>query len=476
MLALWGAASGDDFDAAVALNVLFSAASLALLFLCLRQVANARVAALSVMVLAVNPELVRFTGAIRSEPLYIFLSLLSLWFLLRAQGRARWLAAALAVALLAALTRSIGATLVGAIALHWLMERRWKLVGVPALLAVLAIGIWIAWTALDPEQYAGSSYVAELRMLWRGESWTGPLPQRAFRWAGYYITIAIPHQLALPTVSGTRIDNALGVLLAGVCIVTGLVVFFRRWRPAALYVLIYVALLVVWLYAVDRFALPLVPLLVAALITGASWLSDRVAARFGGAHASGKARARWAGAVPIAIALVLTVTGAAHTQALVRERVRCERNADYPDVACISADQASYFEALRWIEAQLPEDAVLLAAKYAPLWLYTGRRVISYEQSIRQDETSFLRYVRERGAGWILLGSLHNREPAVLGLLVEANCAALRLEAFFPPRTYLFRIAGGSDDAPTAPGPDDACAAAAAYVAASEGRSFGTGR
>ena len=93
-------------------------------------------------------------------------------------------------------------------------------------------------------------------------------------------------------------------------------------------------------------------------------------------------------------------------------------------------------------------------------------------ESIRQDETAFLPYVRGRGAGWILLGSLHVRERPALARLVQANCAALRLDAFFPPRTYVFRIMSAPVEAATASASNDACAAAAAYLAATEGRSF----
>jgi hypothetical protein len=72
--------------------------------------------------------------------------------------------------------------------------------------------------------------------------------------------------------------------------------------------------------------------------------------------------------------------------------------------------------------------------------------------------------------GWILLGSLQFREPGRMAELIEANCGALRLEATFPPRTYLFRLAA-SGDAPEAGAP--ACRAIAEYRAAHVGREVG---
>jgi hypothetical protein len=472
-LAVWGAPFGDSFDALVALNVLLSAAALVIMFVCLRRLLGAPVAALATAVLALNPVLVAYAGSVRSEPLYIVLTLLCVYAMLRAEGRWQWLAVASAAALLAAFTRTIGVTLLAALALHWLLERRWKLVGIPAAIASFALAAWLGWTALDPEQYAGASYIAELRSLWRGLDWTGPLPGRAVTTTLHYVTAAIPHQLALPTVAGTRIDNMAFVLLAATLALAGWLTMLRHWRPAALYMLVYAGLLAIWLYAVDRFMLPLLPFIVAAMFAGVVVVS-RLLDMPARSHPVARPHAP---AFAAALAVLMLAGAAPRTAALVRDRMECVRTGELPPAECMSADQASWFEAVRHIRARLPEDAVLLTAKYATLWLYTGRRSISYEAAIRQDTAALVPWLQRQGADWILLGSLHVAEAPRLAPLLQANCDRLVLEAFFPPRTYLFRVR----QEPVAPGATrprsaDACASLADYRQGTRGRQFGAER
>jgi hypothetical protein len=136
----------------------------------------------------------------------------------------------------------------------------------------------------------------------------------------------------------------------------------------------------------------------------------------------------------------------------------------------MSEDQRSYFDALRWIDANTPADAVFLTAKPGALYVYTGRRSIAFDRSAREPEPTFIEFVRDAGAEWILLGSLHNQEPARLAGRMKINCERLRVAAVFPPRTWLFRIEeGGTDDA-------GACVAIDAYTAATADDTFGRPR
>lgn len=471
-LAAWGTVAGRGFDSLVLFNVIVSSLAITLLFLILRRIIGSPLALLVVALLAINPELIRYAGGIRSEPLFLLLALMTFAMLRRPDAvRARpppetpsvrqaripnhagLLVAAIVTAMLAALTRSVGVTLIAALGLHWLVQRRWLLVGVPALFAVGVIGAWLAWTAAGAEQFIGSSYIAELQVLWTGTDWIRPLPDRAIRWTGAYLVHSLPTVLAVPTIAGTWIDNVLLLGVSGVAGAIGLFVLLRKWRPAAIWLIVYALFLIIWLYQVDRFVVPVLPLIVTAIVAGA----HRAGKRFG--------RPATLGATAL-VALILGTGALLGTRSFVRERASCDRSADYPDPSCISEDQRSYFEALRWIEANTPEDAVFLSAKPGALYLYTGRRTIGFDRAVAVDEKSFIGEIRGQGAGWILLGNLHVREPQRMASRLAANCGRVRLVAAFPPNTLLFALGGGTTDG-------RACSAIQEYIAANGENSFG---
>jgi hypothetical protein len=450
LLALWGAVAGDQFDALVIVNIVTSAAALLVVFLALRRLQGDIVALAALGLLAIHPELIAAAGSLMSEPLYTLASLTALLLLLRPSPTPRQLAAAGAAALFAAMTRTAGITLVAALLLHWMLERRWKLVLAPAILATLVLGAWLIWGALDPEQQPGSSYIAELRALLSGTAWTGPLVERSLGAVRWYLTTGLPWNMALPTVPGTAIDNVTGLALLLGFGGAGAFLWLQRWRVATLYLLAYALLLAVWLWAVARFALPIVPLLLCAMLTGAA--------------AAGR-RLRQGVWVPLTVVLIMGVGAAPRTAALLKERTACERAGEWPPANCISPLQASYFDALRWIDANLPEDAVFLTAKTGALWYYTGRKSVSYEAATTREPQEFVPWLRRQGAGWVILSSLWIQEPSRLAPRIAANCNHLVLQAAFSPGTWLFRVAEATPAEAAA-----TCAAAAEHIRMNEAR------
>ncbi|MGD8278402.1 MAG: hypothetical protein PVH00_10270, partial [Gemmatimonadota bacterium] len=113
-------------------------------------------------------------------------------------------------------------------------------------------------------------------------------------------------------------------------------------------------------------------------------------------------------------------------------------------------------------------DAVILAAKAAPLWRYTGRRTVGYRRALSRNDEQFLPFLRQQGASWILLGSLQLHEPGRLLDAVEANCARLTVAAYFPARTWLFSL----DPPASAVEVDRSCQAAAEYRERNRDRDF----
>jgi len=446
VVAVWGAVFGDSFDSLAALSLLFSLTSLFLVYLAARRVFDERFALWTLLALCVNPVLIVFGGAIASETPYLLASTLALYALARDRPSGRWLALAIAASILATLTRSVGVTLIGAIALHWVLEERWRPALVLAGASALLVGAWLLWTLVSPASAVGSAYVAELRAAAAGQPWRLPIHERIFDHALWYVRAAIPSSLAVPTVSGTWIDNLLSVALLLVAGIAGMVSLIRVWRPAALYLIAYAALLALWLWSVDRFVAPVVPLLIVTILSGARVLARPL-------HANGAAIA------VAAFALVFAGSGVVRSFAAVRDHVRCQRGGDMPDPQCLSVDQASYFDALRWIRANTPDDAIFLAAKSGALYHYTGRTSTAWADGVSQQRANFLPWLRQRRARRILASGLDVREPSALAPLLVANCRGLVSAAEFPPRTFLFELRDRVSDAEA----DASCAAAARY-------------
>jgi hypothetical protein len=334
---------------------------------------------------------------------------------------------------------------VAAVGVYLLVERRWRAAVVFGVSVFLVLGAWFAWTILSPERYIGASYIADIGASGQ-VSWVAPLPQRIPLNVWWYLREGIPWILATPTIPGTPVDNAAMLAVVVSTSAVGLWVFARRWRAGLWYVLVYGGLLSFWVWRIDRFVVPVLYLLVAAMLTGAYAMGSRLGRR-------GPLLAGCVGAI-------LVLGGGYRSVALALERSGCALTPDgLPPARCVSPDQASFFEAVRWLRANTPEDAVVLAAKESSLWRYTGRRTVGYRLALAQSEEAFLPFLREQGASWILLGSLQLHEPGRLLDAVEANCSRLTVAAYFPARTWLFslRPPASAEEA------DAACRAAAEY-------------
>jgi hypothetical protein len=248
------------------------------------------------------------------------------------------------------------------------------------------------------------------------------------------------------------VDNiATGLaMIAG--LIAGLIVYARKWRPAALYLVLYFGLLVVWAWRTDRFIVPLAPILVPAMLLGWVALARRLSVR-----------APWVGAALVAV--LLLAGSALRTTALVAKGLHCRSSDGWPPSECLNRHAASYFEAMRYIEAEVPSDAIFLTAKSGALWSYTGHRSVSYGGAIAQEPGGFVPFLEEAGVEWILLAYLEQSEPGGLANQLEHNCSALSLVAHFPEQTYLFRRV----DPESNTGADDACKAVMSYRAKSSG-------
>ncbi len=469
LLAVWGALAGESFESFVVPSVLLSTAALGLLFVSVRRVWSPTGALLGLACLAVNPSLVARAGGVRSEPLYMFLSLLCLWALTRRRdpptaesGVDSSLLLAGAAAIFAALTRTIGVSLIAAVFLGWLLRRRYRPAVAFAIASLMTVGAWLVWSAVSPSQLEGFHYFADM-LRGREEGLFGALIARVTRLAPQYGALSLPYILPVPLIQGTPVDNAFWAVVVSVGVLAGLFELFRRWPVAALYLPLYAMVLVVWPYEISRFLEPVIPLVLPTLLLGLALLASRL----GG---------RWSLAAMAVMSVAIMARGATMSLDRLAQRQACGEFSITDPPSCIQSDRASFLRAVAYIQERTPSDAVFVTAKPEALYYYTGRRSILLESVLGLAPESFSAELAARGVDYVILGSVHRNEIGRLRDLLEATCAEFRLEASFEPRTYLLRLARDSlaapreEVTPPAADPIDACEAVGAHGRANAGR------
>lgn len=460
LLALWGALVGEHHDALILPGIAASVATLALLYLLLERRWSPEVGLIALAALFLNPDLVDLAGTLRPEAIYGLASTAALALTLRSPQTPATLAAIGAAAVGGAMLRAPGLTLLVVIGLHWLMERRFKAFALLFGISLATVGLWLFWVFTFPADAADLSYAVDLR---GGDAGGGSQVARRLVRVGRslfsYLATSVPFRLAVPTVHGTLIDNAVGAALTTLLIAGGLVALWRRWKTASLYIIVYSALLIWWPWQRGRFLAPLLPFLGVAAVVGADAIARRL-------------RPGLALPAMLVVAVILGGNGAILMARTVRLASACERGTAPPAPSCVSPDQASFFAATGYVNRMLPHDAVLLTAKPEPVYVYSGRQSVGWSKTmrdVRRPGAEFTKVLRQAGVTHILLASLRSSEVALLGVL-EANCSGVRRVASFEPRTHLFRVL----DEPSPPDSAATCETLAGYRQAIKGRDYAT--
>ncbi|MFQ5745747.1 MAG: hypothetical protein ACE5HF_00835 [Gemmatimonadota bacterium] len=455
VLAAWGGVGGDGYGWLVLPSLAAMGGALALVFAGLKRTVSPAFALLVLAPLSMNPWLVHRSATLFSEPVFMLLVFLGLWMASGSRGSLRAAAVAGAAIVAASLTRAIGLTLVLAVAVHWALDGRVRRAVVLAGAAALVVGLWLAWTSLAPTAAVGSSYLADA-VAGRGRPSDLPyvlaLAQRVAIRIWQYLTTNLPLRLAIPTIPGTPIDNGLAAGLMVVGLGPGFVLLTRRWRAGALYLFLYLGLLLLWPWQRGRFVEPILPLLAAALLLGVG----RVAGLLG---------RRWGLATAAVLSVALTVAGGVKSVRAAAREAGCERLELEGSRDCLSKDHASFFDALAFARRGLGPGTRLLTVVPEPVYLYTGLPSVVAKPALRADPGAFLDYLRSAGATHILLGRLRSSEVHDLEVRIEANCRELDVAYADAPRTFIFSI----PDSGTAAGDGGACRAIESYRAFNEG-------
>lgn len=488
-LALLGGLFGERLTLFLAANVLLSVTGLALLFDVARR-RNPVVALLTLALAAINPLLLSLAGGLRSEPLCMALTGLSLWLLAHPAPNRQAEVLAGAAAIGAALSRSAAVTLIAGVGIFWLLRRRWGAVTLLGLASAVTVGSWLAWTVVAPRQLPGRSYVADAAFARTAaadtagrkepaaeaerrptrpqtESLPGPTPVRQTPPAGsgllsllalrlktnlpaYAVTLMAT--IGVPTVADTSLDNLFWLVLLTTMGVLGLWGLRRWWMVAALTLSCHGLLLALWPYALARYLAPVLPLIVLAIFSGARQAEERAR--------------RWLprlgprNIVPIGLAIGILTGAVPRTIGQLTASAACgARNA--PELSrCTDQAERAFFEATRYIASTTPDTARFLAAKEGAFYYYTGRQVVPIYAVTAGQVPDLREYLSRNRAEYVFLSHLKLDEWALTGPLLGV-CRDMELVRSWGPATLLLRISAGAE-----PAQPDACDAIRDYAAA----------
>ena len=421
-LAGWTSIFGESLDAVAILGIIASVGTLIALFLVIRRRWSEQLALLVVAVAAVNPSVVTLAGATASEAFFTALTIWSLYAADRAEDdaspRQAFISGALAV--LAAMTRSAGVTLIGALGLRWLTQRRWGRVASLAVASMLTVGLWLAWTVYAPDRTFRRSYVDDAVNVRSGDgTLLGTFAQRVQDNVTTYVGQTLATELHLPLTGRTSADNAVwAVLIVGLCAI-GAISVWRRWRVAALYVGAYAVMLAIWPYIIERFITPLLPLVIAMMLIGAWTIADQLTARA-------------AAYLPVAVGAGLAASALVSVARKAEEAAECKRTR----TACMPAVGLDYIDAARFAATLPSAERHLVTPKGATLYYTSGRKSPFWDEVLSQDSASFRPYLRRHAIRYVIVGPIIHDYDIVYRLLL-ANCEYFDIARAYSPDTFV---------------------------------------
>ena len=416
LLAALMLAGVKSWTAFKAVSLLFTSLSTAFCFLWLRKQCGTLAATSLSVLFGMGTTLLHYSRWVLSDPMFLALCLGFLWLLTPASRnqdgdlrlpsvqrvRARDLVGGLAMAAAAYFTRSAGLPLIAA-ALLWLaLGRRWKPIGVFLCFFALPALLWAI--RLDGS-YSGEFWLINPYVSDLGQAALLDLILRAGMNLWVYIGVQIPRGMA--GLEGTP-AAVFGIILMALALVS----WFRRLRAgfgvAEIFFALYSAMILLWpvAWSVDRFALPLFPILLLYASDTLQLLVGRLP--------------RWpAKAVAAAAVLVVALPAGRSWTETTQQATSCRLGAMQGPLAC-RGDKVAGFHALALLSDQLlPPGATVFTRKPRLFYLFSGHPSVVYP--FTTEEGRFFAAADSAGANYVLRTGWYNTELTYLDPVLRAN-------------------------------------------------------
>jgi hypothetical protein len=417
---------GENLDVIRGANLVLAASALLLWFKTARQLAGVGIALPLLLLLAMNRGLL-LSGSLTSEGLFLLLSTAALvWMLPPANAARRPALVAIGLAFLAFLTRSIGLALLLPVGV-WLWTRRQRGTLVAwAITSLLIVGGWFAYAEIARANAASRSYASQFvgLSLQSGGQFLR-LAGRLWKHFVDYATRHIPYTMSLPSIPGTLLDNLAWLVLNTVVITAGFVVFWRKWRPAALYFLIYFGFVMIWPFEDGRLLIPMIPLVLLAFLLGARWLTGLLPLR---------ARTPVMG-ILVALPALGALQGASERFSRYRE---CDRAAPYTSPGCYDDARLTMAAGAEYLKRHAAPGAIVLTREPASINFLSGHLTEPVGVLFSGPPATALDTLRARNIQFVLV-----TRPWMARRLLD-SCGSLQFEAEFPPDALVLSVPTGT--------------------------------
>ncbi len=335
---------------------------------------------------------IRLAGELRSESLFVVLSPIVL-LLLPSPGSICGWRRVFAIGLFsgfAILTRHVGVALAAAVGIEFLLRRKPGRLIVAGLATALTLAPWLVMQVV-----AGHGSQAEL--LADGEGRYASMASRVGSQLLFYVR-RLPDSLFGPFVETATVFRNDRTMAAAATIAAlafaavwgvGAIRMLRhdRLRPAALYLICSLVILVLWPFTeAGRFLIPLVPLNLAAIALGFETVGNRLSGRFARIPFLAAISGRFGAHAPVAVALAALPFG-------LYTGLKPWRTGE-------SLVDSRFESACRWIDGNLPGDAVIAARHPGDVFWRTGRKAVPWPKAASAEAAA--RELHESGAGYVL--------------------------------------------------------------------------
>lgn len=393
------AALGGGLITFKVLSLLFTAASVLVLFLLARRRFVGYEALAVAAPFALNPVALYYSHWVLSEAPFVFLTLVALWAAADPDSNKRT-AVAVTAALLAYLTRAAGLPLLAALVIALLWRRQWRRLAAVAPPILLVVGGWWAWGRFiafeSARVYSSNFLLVDPYAPERGFVGPGDLLTRTVSNIRLYAVDVLPQSLG-----GVGPGGRVGffALMTGLLVIAlALIAWFRdirKVRVLELFMVLYTTLIFVWpdVWTDRRFLLPLLPLILLYAGSGIVWCFDFIRAR---------RRPVWALPVAGALLCLLAVPDLARSVEFNRNCMRFYRQGD--ELACYPPPWRAFVQTAYWVRDNTPSDAIVVTRKPRLFYYFSGRRGDVYP--FTSDDAEMLTFLNGIGADYVVVAGL----------------------------------------------------------------------
>lgn len=359
--------------------------STVLIFWLLQLFVDRRLAAAVAILFCSSQLALQFASEVMSEVPFLCFSLIAL-LLGRLEEQAqstssrRWLlAGTIAASVWALLLRSIGAALIGALALRMVLRRRYLGAGLLVALGAAAFLLHSAMLGAGDNEYLAAYTLVDFYDAAKGQVTWGGLMDRALSNLAKYSLDLIPGSIV--PLQGAKVLLWLFVVI----LATGFVRSLWRRESLALYFGGTLLLLLAWprIWAIPRYLVPLLPIILLWLLQPLAELGAWARRRWPGLPA-------WTGTA-LAAAVVLAI---AIPNLVEATRYDPQRDSRW----------RQYVRGLEWIRDRAPADAIVMCRKPYLGFLHSKRRTVPTVRS--SDEGDFYRALDTNRVGYVVVDSM----------------------------------------------------------------------